>query len=54
MAYFSLFAVFVFLIFIYSPQLHSSREEEGETISTTNIGDKTLLLSDKSIFFLFV
>ena len=47
-----LFAILVFLIFIYSLQLHLSRKEEGEANSTTDVAKETLLLSDERDFFL--
>lgn len=52
---FKFFAILVFLIFIYSPLLHSSQKEKGEAISATDVAKETLLLSNKRllVFFLF-
>lgn len=51
---FKFFAILVFLIFIYSPLLHSSQKEK-EAISATDVAKETLLLSNKRllVFFLF-
>lgn len=45
---------FLFLIFIYSPQLHSPRKEEEEVISTPNVANKTLLPFNKRDFLFFL